>query len=197
VKLFDVRRPPIRPLPPISYVAREESGPSILRLVRGGKLAIVSASGQIQVQSMSGSFGSRRFYQVGRGAELGTYNPSLASVTCMDVSSSERIAAFGSTDGGTFLCSVTTDQQKATDLYVNEARWIASVPSRNPIVSPCYISVSNEEPASSVSFLPCMSAKDRENASKSLFSSNIPVETMSKPLLVTPAKRLASVRTSL
>ena len=130
-------------------------------------------------------------------SNTGTYNPSLASVTCMDVSSSERIAAFGSTDGGTFLCSVTTDQQKATDLYVNEARWIASVPSRNPIVSPCYISVSNEEPASSVSFLPCMSAKDRENASKSLFSSNIPVETMSKPLLVTPAKRLASVRTSL
>ena len=62
----------------------------------------MSASGQIQVQSMSGSFGSRRFYQVGRGAELGTYNPSLASVTCMDVSSSERVAAFGSTDGGTF-----------------------------------------------------------------------------------------------
>jgi hypothetical protein len=118
VKLFDIRRPPIRPLPPISYVAREESGPSILRLVRGGQLAIVSASGQIQVQSMSGSFGSRRFYQVGRGAEMGTYNPSLASVTCMGVSSSGCISAFGSTDGGTFLCSVTTDQQKASDMYV-------------------------------------------------------------------------------
>ena len=35
-----------------------------------------------------------------------------------------------------------------------------------------------------------MSAKDRENASKSLLSSNIPEETMSKPLLVTPAKKL-------
>jgi len=102
IKLFDIRRPPIRPLPPIPFMTREEtSGPSILKLVRGGMLSIVSASGSIQVQSMTGSYGSRRFYQVGRGAELGACNPSLASVTCMDVSSSGHIAAFGSTDGGT------------------------------------------------------------------------------------------------
>ena len=91
VKLFDVRRPPIRPLPPISYVAREESGPSILRLVRGGKLAIVSASGQIQVQSMSGSFGSRRFYQVGRGAELGTWCHALLFITRLSLKSHKLI----------------------------------------------------------------------------------------------------------